>query len=165
MKSDQRIAPIEPRTVELTITSDPRSLAVVRGAVSRMAETEGFSSEDAQQITLAIDEALANVIKHGYGGQPDQPIHIKLEATRDAAGRAGLSICVRDFGKQIDPALIKSRDLEDVRPGGLGVHIIRSVMDDVEFTCPRDGGMLLRMVKYVRNSGNSAAPRPENVQP
>ena len=57
-----------------------------------------------------------------------------------------MEIIVRDFGPQVDPASIHSRDLDDVRPGGLGVHIIRSIMRDVDYSCPPDGGMQLRMV-------------------
>ncbi|MFO0972853.1 MAG: ATP-binding protein [Phycisphaerae bacterium] len=138
-----------PHGVELTITSDSQSLPVVRSAVMRMAELEGFPSEAVQHVALAVDEALANVIRHGYGGANDRPIHINLERVAGASGRIGLAVTVRDFGRQIDPAAIQGRDLDDVRPGGLGVHIMRTCMDEVEFSCPAEGGMLLRMVKYA----------------
>ncbi len=133
----------------MTITSNARSLPIVRSAVEKMASLEGFAADDAHELTLAIDEALANVIKHGYNGQPDQPISISLEPVRSADGRAGLSVAVRDRGRQVDPTTIKSRDLAEVRPGGLGVHIIQSVMDEYNYSCPPDGGMLLEMKKYV----------------
>ena len=64
-------------------------------------------------------------------------------------GRAGLEIVILDRGKSIDPAAICGRDLADIRPGGLGVHIIRSVMDKVQYRRRSGGGMLLRMVKYA----------------
>lgn len=147
----------DPRKIELTISSHAKSLPVVRGAVARMAETEGFSEADAHSVALAMDEALANVIKHGYEGQPDMPIHITLEPVHAPDGRPGMQIIVRDHGKQVDPTSIRGRDLDDVRPGGLGVHIMRTVMDEVDFSCPPDGGMLLRMVKYAVRDGN--APR------
>lgn len=135
--------------VELNIESNARCLPVVRSAVERMARLEGFGDSDAHRLTLAIDEALANVIKHGYDGQPDQPIAITLSSTRGPDGRAGIVVEVRDRGRQVNPQSIQGRDLNDVRPGGLGVHIIRAVMDVCEYSCPADGGMLLRMVKYV----------------
>ncbi|HUN80457.1 MAG TPA: ATP-binding protein [Phycisphaerae bacterium] len=135
--------------VELTIHSDPRNLPIVRAAVEKLAALEGFEPHDVYHITLAIDEALANVIKHGYGGKCDQPIVITLQPVRSPDGRPGISVCVRDQGRQVDPALIKGRDLEEVRPGGLGVHIIQSVMDAYNYSCPVDGGMLLEMVKYA----------------
>ena len=84
-------------------------------------------------------------------GEPcDKPVIVDLseiENCKDGAG--GFEILIRDFGKQVDPALIKGRDLDDIRPGGLGVHIMESVMDQIEYTCAEDSGMKLRMLKYI----------------
>jgi anti-sigma regulatory factor (Ser/Thr protein kinase) len=135
--------------VELSITSSAKSLPIVRGAAEKMAKLEGFNDEEAHALTWAVDEALANVIKHGYSGQPNQPIMITLRPVRRPDGRRGMSIAVRDKGKQVDPKSIVGRDLNDVRPGGLGVHIIQTVMDEFDYSCPPDGGMLLQMVKYL----------------
>ncbi len=146
MTTEGRLNPA--RHVELTITSNAKSLAVVRSALAQMAEMEAFTSEDVYKVTLAVDEALANVIRHGYLGAKDQPIHITLEGLDGPDGRRGIRITVRDHGRQVDPLTIRGRDLNDVRPGGLGVHIMRTIMDSVEYTCPIDGGMMLRMVKY-----------------
>jgi anti-sigma regulatory factor (Ser/Thr protein kinase) len=135
--------------VELSITSNAKSLPIVREAAEKMAHLEGFSDLDAHALALGIDEALSNVIRHGYDGQPDQPITITLEPVKAPDGRPGLSVAVRDQGRQVDPSTIKSRDLSEIRPGGLGVHIIQSVMDEYNYSCPPDGGMLLEMIKYV----------------
>lgn len=139
----------QPNTVELHITSNTRCLPVVRSAVEKMAKMEGFGDVDAHALTLAIDEALANVIKHAYNGQPDQPIIVSFKPTHAADGRSGIIVEVRDHGRQVDPSTIRSRDLDDVRQGGLGVHIIRTLMDECEYLCQPNGGMLLRMVKYA----------------
>lgn len=136
-----------PGPIEIRLCSDPRLLAVVRSAVERMALGEGFTPDTAQQVAWALDEALSNVIRHAYAGEPDQPIHVRMESSRTADGGATLSLVVRDFGPQVDPASICGRDLSDVRPGGLGVHVIRSVMDEAEYTRAVEGGMQLRMVK------------------
>jgi anti-sigma regulatory factor (Ser/Thr protein kinase) len=140
-----------PGAVDLAVPSSPKSLAIVRGAVERMAKLEGFDEHEVGHIVLAIDEALANVIKHSYRGAPDRPIHVRLEPALTCDG-GGLIVTVRDYGQTVDPARIKSRDLHDVRPGGLGVHIIHSVMDEVEYSCPAGGGMQLRMIKYCKKS-------------
>jgi serine/threonine-protein kinase RsbW len=142
---DQRDA----RAVELTILSDPRNLAVVRAAADKMARQEGFAASDVDGIVLAMDEALANVMRHGYEGRRDRTIHIRLEAVVGADTRPGIQVTLRDYGKQVPPEKIRGRDLEDIRPGGLGVHIIHTVMDHVEYRCLEDGGMQLRMTKYV----------------
>lgn len=146
----------EESKIELNITSNAKSLPVVRSAVERMARMEGFGDNEAHALVLAIDEALANVIEHGYGGATDQPIAITLTSVHAADGRQGISVAVRDQGRQVDPGAIVGRDLSDVRPGGLGVHIIRSVMDDVEYRCADGGGMLLTMIKYIGSNGAAA---------
>jgi len=58
-----------------------------------------------------------------------------------------LEIRIRDFGSGTDPVHFKPRELADVRPGGLGIHFIRSAMDRVEYETPPDGGTLLTMIK------------------
>jgi anti-sigma regulatory factor (Ser/Thr protein kinase) len=148
--------------VELNILSNAKSLPIVRCAVERMAKLEGFTDDEAHAVSWAIDEALANVIKHGYGGRPDQPIAIRLMPVKAADGRPGMTVTVRDRGRQVDPGSIRSRDLCQVRPGGLGVHVIQTVMDEYEYSCPEDGGMLLRMTKYVHpaSPAPAAAARP-----
>ena len=150
----------EPGTIRLELTSSTKCLPVVRGALERMAALEGFNGEDTHELTLAIDEALANVIKHGYESRDDQPIELTLRTVRSAEGSPGLCILVRDYGRQVDPSTIHGRDLNEVRPGGLGVHIIQTVMDEVEYSCPSGGGMQLRMVKYVGTRDTSPAARP-----
>ena len=154
-----------PNRLQLSITSDPKCLPIVRSAAERMAELEGLGSADAHGLMLAIDEAVTNVIRHGYGGRPDQPIAIALNAVTAKDGRRGIAVEIRDRGRQVDPRTIQGRDLDDVRPGGLGVHIIQSVMDEVTYSCPPDGGMLLRMVKYAsapKSCSVAAAPGASN---
>ena len=136
-------------TIELNITSHSGALPTVRSSVERMARLEGFDEANTHGLILAIDEALANVIKHGYDGRDDQPITVRLSRITSEDGRPGISVSVRDRGRQVDPSTIKGRPLDEVRPGGLGVHIIEAVMDEYQYRCPDDGGMLLCMKKYV----------------
>ena len=136
--------------IEIRICANPAYLSVARSAIRKAATIAGLSEEDVDGVTLALDEALANVIQHSYGGPCGEPIIVRLtKLPPDAHKGEALEIVVRDFGKQVDPATIRSRDLDDIRPGGLGVHIIQSVMDEVEYSCPLDGGMYLRMTKYL----------------
>ncbi len=145
---NQPIAPCVCRNVEMKVPSVTGSLPLVRAVAEKMSASHGAGDEDVLAIGLAIDEALANVIKHGYGGAPDQPIEVSLEVDCEEGGPR-LTVMIRDFGRQVDPATIRGRDLDDVRPGGLGVHIIRSVMDHVEYSCPEYGGMTVTMVKRI----------------
>ena len=138
--------------IEIRIRANPEYLCVARTAIRKTMQTLGLLEEVVDAITLALDEAMTNAIRHSYGGPCDQPIIVRLSTVpAEAEQPDAVEIVVRDFGKQVDPATIKSRDLNEVRPGGLGVHIIRSVMDSVEYSCPTDGGMCLKMTKKVTN--------------
>jgi anti-sigma regulatory factor (Ser/Thr protein kinase) len=103
---------------------------------------------------LALDEALANVIRHGYRGKESERIWVSVWlVSHDELGQ-GMKIVIEDDGEQIDPANVRGRDLEDVRPGGLGVHIMRQVMDDVLYEKRVGRGMRLSLTKLI----NSQAP-------
>ena len=139
--------------IEIRVSADPANLCIVRSAAQKAAEKSGLNQQSVDAVTLALEEALANAIRHGYGGPCHKPIIVTLNILiADENQNAGLEILIRDFGRQIDPSKIKGRDLDDVRPGGLGVHIIYSSMDEVEYSCPSDGGMQLRLVKYINSS-------------
>ena len=134
--------------MSLRISAEPAELPRVRAALHAAVDQTGFGAEEAAQIILAIDEALTNIIRHGYGGPCGKPIDIGLVSLSEG-GRAGIRVTIRDFGRQVDPAVICGRDLDDVRPGGLGVHIIRSVMDEVNYGRAEEGGMRVTMKKWV----------------
>jgi anti-sigma regulatory factor (Ser/Thr protein kinase) len=138
---------LRPDPVEIDITSEPERIAEVRDASQVFAARVGFGQDQAAKIALATDEALANVIKHGYDGRAGLPIHVKLQCVqRD--GRWGLCVTITDEAKRVDPALIRGRDLDDIRPGGLGVYLMRTIMDDVHYQV-RDRGMALEMFKFL----------------
>lgn len=130
----------------LRILSQPNRLKLVRELVAETANLAGCCMEDTRDLVIAVDEALQNVIRHAYGGAPDGDIVITMERQKE-----DLVIYVRDHAPTIDPSNVKPRDLDDIRPGGLGTHFIREVMDDVEFLPPpKDGGNVLRMVKRIK---------------
>jgi anti-sigma regulatory factor (Ser/Thr protein kinase) len=136
--------------IQVEMRSDPRYLCGARELVSQVARRVGFDDLGCARLALAVDEALANVIRHGYQSQTDRPIWISIWPLRDDAGEpTGLKVVIEDEAKHVDVEHIKSRDLDDVRPGGLGVHIIREVMDEARYE-KRDGrGMRLTLIKYI----------------
>jgi anti-sigma regulatory factor (Ser/Thr protein kinase) len=142
--------------IEMRIDSEPRYLCVVRAAVNAAVDRMGFDTPDCARIMLAVDEAITNVIRHGYKSRADQPIWIRMRPT-DHEGNAGFTIVIEDVADQVDPSRIRGRDLEDLRPGGLGVHIIREVMDHVEFARREEKGMRLAMSKSLNHDSNTAA--------
>jgi len=132
----------------IKVPSRPDRLRIVRQMVREAAALAGFGDAETRDIVLVVDEALQNVIRHGYGGAGDGEIEVTIGFLDGS-----LAIDVRDWAPTVDPATVKPRDLDDIRPGGLGTHIIREIMDEVEFlTPPKDGGNLLRMIKHLQQS-------------
>jgi anti-sigma regulatory factor (Ser/Thr protein kinase) len=152
MKIDAKVQKSSTDTkIELKMCSNPDYLCVARMAVRQVALSIGLREEDIERIVLAVVEALTNVIRHSYGGPCDKPIILKLSRIDcHEEGKAAIEILIRDFGEKVDPESIKGRDLEEVEPGGVGVHIMKSVMDEVEYTPNEDCGMQLRMVKVYK---------------
>jgi len=131
--------------LHLKFASQPDRLKLVRSAVFDTAMLCGCSELTARDIVIAVDEACQNVIRHAYKGARDGQIVLDINREND-----DIVLRLRDFAEKVDVSKIKPRDLDDIRPGGLGTHFIREVMDDVEFIPPPDGiGNLLRMKKRI----------------
>src|ERR1700733_4234794 len=88
----------------------------------------GGGESDCRAITLALDEALANVIRHAYHNCADGTIELEC---RESAG--GLEITLLDKGDAPDRSKICAREIGCDQPGGLGTHIITKVMDTVSY--------------------------------
>lgn len=189
--------PTVPPEIRLELRSNPLYLSGAREMVAAVARRLGFSDEACGQIALAVDEALCNVIRHGYNRSLDKPIWISLWPLAPSVGAPGaagsggqppplaessgaeccrsgtdvavgaIRIIIEDEARQVDPAIIKSRNLDEVRPGGLGVHIIRAVMDEVAYEHRSPIGMRLSMIKKrVAPTTDSSAPtRPTSSVP
>ncbi|MFM8981121.1 MAG: ATP-binding protein [Planctomycetia bacterium] len=128
--------------IRVSLSSDPRFLPLVRALAQQGAELAGFSEAERDTLLLAISEAVSNVIRHAYRDRHDQPIDIDLRV------RPGcVEVDVIDRGRFVDPRQIQSRPLDEIRPGGLGVHLMRSTMDVVEYTKNAFGGTTLTLVK------------------
>ena len=134
------------QALHLSICSDTKELHDVRERVERFVLGAGMEEQCALSVVMALDEALTNVIRHAYDGQGGRPIDITVVPMDDE-----LNVIVRDYGKVADRSKIQSRDLDDVRPGGLGVHIMHECMDSVEYLPAPDGkGTILVMTKHIR---------------
>jgi sigma-B regulation protein RsbU (phosphoserine phosphatase) len=121
-------------------------LRSIREVVRRAALGQGCAADCAGDIVMAVDEACQNIIRHAYAGRGDGEIVLEIE-------RAGeeLLVSLRDFAPTVDPSRVQPRDLADLRPGGLGTHLIREVMDGASFApAPPGGGNLFRMSKRIR---------------
>lgn len=126
-----------PRSKRLTFICHPGKFCSVRRAVEEFLAPENLAPEDLGLIVLAIDEACANVLRHAYHGRPG-----KLQVRLDRLA-SRLRVTLRDFGTPCNPAKIRSRELTDFRPGGLGVFLMQQAFPRVEFTPCSQGTRLL----------------------
>jgi len=140
--------------LRLELPSNPEILCVVRSAVMRLTEELGFPAAECRGLTRAVDEALANIIRHAYDGRPGQPIELLCRRLQDRTSdkqRAGLEIVLVDHGAAADRKKLRGRSLDDVRPGGLGLHFIQDGVDLMQYTTQAHTNRL-RLVKYLRTA-------------
>jgi anti-sigma regulatory factor (Ser/Thr protein kinase) len=126
-------------------------LCVVRGALEKLTEMLGLSPEACRAVVLAVDEALTNVIRHAYLGRTDEAVEVTFrhcQAPGDDGWRDALEIVLEDHGIPVKAEEMRGRSLDEVRPGGLGLHFIRENMDSVKFHY-EDGKNHLHLVKFL----------------
>ncbi|MBI5676672.1 MAG: ATP-binding protein [Nitrospirae bacterium] len=128
----------------LSILSHPKYLSVIRDVTARIGKVYNVPETDIEHIKLAVDEACSNVIKYAYRGDTTRKILIKFRIRKK-----GFEVVIEDSGEKAQPELIEGRSLTDVRPGGLGVHLIRRAFDVVSFDDRKKKGNRLVMVKYL----------------
>lgn len=141
----------------MDVSSDPAMCRVVRAVVERLAESAGFNADDGRAVTLAVDEALTNIIRHAYGGRNNRTIHIdcsEVTARKNGTPIKGLRFTLIDSGKAMNPGKIPERSLQEVRPGGLGLHFIRECMHAMNYRRSR-GKNILQLVRYVSSQDAS----------
>lgn len=135
------------KTYRLKIPSQTDNLELIREVVGKIARNVGFSEEESSKIELAVDEACANVIKHAYRKDQKKPIDIVVKIDYQK-----LTIIVTDQGKGFDPKHLRDPDMQEylaeMRVGGLGIYLIRTLMDEVDFKSAPGKGNQVRMVKY-----------------
>lgn len=130
------------QSISITIPSDALYLKIIRSVLESIGEIFNFSQKDINAIELATNEACANIINHAYNDEPHHQIQITICGYPDK-----IKIELKDKGKKVDPDKIKSRKLDDIRPGGLGVHFIHSLMEEVVFDQDYEHGNRLILTK------------------
>ena len=133
--------------VTIIIPSHPKYLSVVRSVTLKVGQIHGMKEELLEDIKLAVDEACANVIKHAYQGDTSGKIVIKYKFTPEH-----FQVSITDHGIKAHNELLKGRDLDDVRPGGLGIHFIKRVFDVFQFDEKKKQGNRLIMIKHLKET-------------
>jgi anti-sigma regulatory factor (Ser/Thr protein kinase) len=102
----------------------------------------GWEKKTTEKILLAVDEALTNIIRHAYQGTPGK-MTISVSASGDK-----IEIVLEDQGKKFDPTQVPAPELPRHKPGGLGVHFIRTIMDQMVYEDQCPSGNRLRLIKH-----------------
>jgi anti-sigma regulatory factor (Ser/Thr protein kinase) len=119
---------------ELEISSAAKDCRRARDFIEAWAQAAGFPDLERGRIVLAADEAVTNIMRHTYQGAPDKPIFLTGEITD-----GHFHLRLRDQGPHVDFASLKGRDLDDIKPGGLGLHLLKSIFTVVEHTALPEG--------------------------
>jgi serine/threonine-protein kinase RsbW len=136
------------RARSIRIESRTERLIAVREFISEAARSFGFADEEVSKIALAVDEACTNVIKHAYKFDPTKTLTIKVKPHEKE-----FEVVISDHGNHFDPDAIKLPNMKEYlthfRHGGLGVYLMKSLMDRVEYNIQPGKKNEVRLVKYL----------------
>lgn len=145
-KSGERIN-IGDEEILLSIPNDPKYLSITRGVASGVLEKMKFSDKERARMMLALDEACSNIMRHSCGEGQAIMIGLRFCIHSDA-----LEVFITDFGEcgdKLDIDNVVEKDNSPPCPGGFGLGIIMSVMDEVEYTPATKYGNILRLYKKI----------------
>lgn len=116
----------------MSVEASTKHLAKVRNFVAKHATEYGFKKQDVADIRLAVDEAYTNIIKHSYKYDDKKSVDIELGFEN---GEFWISLF--DIGESFDPSNYSEpdvrRQIKNKKRGGVGVYLIKKLMDDVEY--------------------------------
>lgn len=143
----KKISPIKVKKIR--VNSSKQNIKKVRKEVNLIAQDMGFSSSDTFNLKLAVNEAQANIIEHAYQGSDKGDILFYFYIYSDR-----LEIIVKDFGMGTKPIPIKDENhLDELEGSGLGVYLIKTLVDNVEYKRIEKVGTELKLIKYLIKEG------------
>jgi len=138
---------------ELEFASHPGNLCLVRDFVRKFLATIEMPEPQKDLIILGLDEACTNVIRYAYEHCTNKLMVLACERTA-----SGIVFRLRDFGAKCPPEKLKGRALENVQPGGLGIHLIRRAFDHVDYRhCDQGTELVLEKMLDDRCGAGAAA--------
>jgi len=131
----------------ITIPASTELLKMVVDLTRHVVRVLEFPDKEVQQIALAVDEAITNVIKHSYRYEKLRDIRIEFFT---AAAGVKIRIIYAGIAPELDPAEVNVENLiKQKRKGGLGVQLMRKIMDSVEYSS-RNGLNTCEMIKWKK---------------
>lgn len=136
------------RTFSLKVPSSTENLAMIRDFVTSIGQQAGLGPADVANLELAVDEACANVIEHAYGRDTTKEVSVRATLDENA-----VQIEVIDTGKGFDPSSVEQLELDQLaaerKSGGLGMRLMKALMDEVHYEIVPGKKNELRMVKRL----------------
>ena len=126
------------RKKKIEFTSHTGNLVLMRDHVRRFLDSYPLSQKERMLIVLGVDEAVTNIIRYAYGLRDDQLIVLSMEGLRNC-----IRMRLRDYGKKTPMIEMKGRTHDIIKPGGLGLHLMRDAFDHVDYTLKRRGTELV----------------------
>lgn len=128
-------------TYKKKVRATTKNLAVIRSFISEHAESHGFSPNQIADIRLAVDEACTNIIKHAYKNDSSKELTIQVEVDDQK-----LKVIIMDKGEGFDVKSYQKPNLkqqiEQKKRGGMGVHLMLKLMDEVTYQVKNDQNVL-----------------------
>jgi len=132
----------------MKVKSTTENLAVIRAFVEEKASQSGIDKNVIEKIVLAVDEASTNIIKHAYNYDASTEFVVRVLISKEE-----FKVLLTDHGKSFDPNQIADPDmptyLKQRRVGGLGLHLMRHLMDKVEYHQLAGDGNQLILTKKI----------------
>ena len=132
--------------MKVVLPSHPRYLCIARAMVRELGEVSGLPEEDVHAVALAVDEALANVMRHAYKGSHEHQIEFNCDVYDDR-----MEFRLLDTGEAPVAERICGQPLDEFSLSGRGTHLIREIMDDVCYQRV-EGRNQIRMIKNLPSS-------------
>lgn len=133
---------------KITVKSTTENLSKVRDFIKQGALDSGFPDVTVGQLVLAVDEACTNVIKHAYNYVPTGRITIKIKFEKKK-----FAVTILDDGSHFNPDIIPEPDIKEYykqrKAGGLGMFLMKKLMDDISYKTTSGNGNKVVLVKYL----------------
>src|SRR6266568_9276594 len=123
---------------KVEFSSHTANLALLRNCVRDFLNGYPFSERERLLMVLGVDEACTNIIRYAYRLRDDQLIALEMEGSRK-----GVRMRLRDYGEQVTSREMKGRSHNLIKPGGLGLYLIRSAFDEVDYLVKHRGTELV----------------------
>lgn len=127
-------------------TCSLQNLEAICDYVTHYAKQAGLDEAETYAVQLAVDEATTNIVEHGYGNECTSRIDVSCEVQVD-----GLKVIIYDDAEAFDPSSVPEPEINvslyEIKPRGLGIYLMRKMMDEVRYESSPDKGNTLTMFK------------------